>query len=348
MLDPKDTPKLPPGEGVNPVSMIPVQDVPPQELSKAGGGRDLYPGVATKPFEPKCREILTKEFEPLEYELTPDGIVYLPAVRFRDRFDQAFGQGRWALVRKTAWSDPRTMGNTIMATFHLYVDQRYINESTGGQTYFEKNSRMSYDDAIEGATSNGLMRCAKKLGVGRKVWDPNFRRQWRKENATRVWCTNEKPQQNGKYLWHRNDDPEAIQWPWKIVGGAPQTARPQSRSGGGGGTRPPASQPAPTRPAPQQSTGGPPPEETGLNEDDIQILACEIMAMGKPLKSGDVTTIKFQVKDELGNFFWGQTSEDEKADVLKSAFLSGTQVEMAFKQNRGDLRDLRGVSPIID
>jgi hypothetical protein len=55
------------------------------------------------------------------------------------------------------------------------VEQCVIAEDIGAQAYHPKNARMSYDDALSGAVTNGLMRCCSKtLGAFLNCWDPRW------------------------------------------------------------------------------------------------------------------------------------------------------------------------------
>ena len=319
----------------SPTALIPHK---PQELSKPGGGKDSYGMVATKPFEKDVQAILNRDFKWDEAEITPDGVVYAPGVRYRTRLDEAFGQGRHGMVRKTEWSDPRTHSNVIMATFHLIVDGRYINESTGGMTYHPKNARMTYDDAIEGATTNAMMRCCKKLGVGAKLWDPNYTRQWKKDHALRVWCVS---QQDGKskQIWRRADDPDAINWPWKERGNAPEMKQPQRK---GEKATPSKGTQAPPKESQDQP---PPPPEAGLFEKSI---VCSVIGDSPKKKMGTHEIWQFKVKVKAtGAEHWVTTNKPEVADVMRSCFETPTDADLSVKEHAAGALELLSASPIL-
>lgn len=322
---------------VSPTALIPHKA---QELSKTGGGKDQYLGVATKPFEKDVQAILNRDFKWDDIEITPDGVVYGPGVRYRTRLDEAFGQGRHGMVRKTEWSDPRTHGNTIMATFHLVVDGRYINESTGGMTYHPTNKRMTYDDAIEGATTNAMMRCCKKLGVGAKLWDPNYTRQWKRDHAISVWCVNQTDGKS-KQIWRRVDDPDAINWPWKERGEAPEMKQPQRRTEKAAGSSKSKNDPPP----PSHLDQEPPPPEASLFEKS---LACSVILENPKTKMGSHTIWQFRVKEKKsGSEHWVTTNKPEVADVMHSCFDKGTDADLAVKEHASGSLELLSASPIL-
>lgn len=80
-----------------------------------GGGWDTsFSGLSFQPFDKEVADILLKEVTPaeievkpgklsirftsLEDELTKDGILYMPEIRYRRRLNQAFGPGGWGLA----------------------------------------------------------------------------------------------------------------------------------------------------------------------------------------------------------------------------------------------------------
>lgn len=327
-------PPPPPADEIPKGSMIAPTSEPARDLAPAGGGIISYPGVASKPFPAEAQKVLNKDFTWDEIEITPDGRMYAPGKRFSDRLDQAFGQGAWALVRQTKWE---ILHNQAMATFHLYVDGRYVAEATGGQAYHPTNDNMSYDDAIEGATTNALMRCCKKIGVGRNLWDPNFRRSWRKQYAKQFWAKNENTGKT-KVMWKRQDDDEDFAYPWRKQAEKPQQEMPKSTK-----TRPQASRP----PAPSQKAKGTPAPSGPAVEGADGALACSIIKTVPVIKAGTQDLWRYEMEDETGAKWWGGTKDSNVADVLTSCFNSGSQVEVEVVVHDGiELREIRSADPV--
>lgn len=328
-------------------SLIPQSEGQTRDLAKHGGGADQYPKIAQKAFDEKVRQTLQKPFEWDEFEIRPDGIIFIPAIRFEQRLDEAFGQGAWALKRRTEWT---IVENVVIATFHLIgPGGQFLAESTGAQTYYRDNKDMDYGDAIEAAESNARMRCCKKLGVGRNAWDPNFRRKWRRENAIREWYVNEGSGRNKgqkRALWRRKDD-DQHGYPWKYTGPDRTMKHPTP-------TKPsPSDPPAPSKKMPVKGASPPkdeaptqPAAETGVNNPTV---AATVTSAGPKTKSGlgdDVWT--YRIKDETGAHWWGATSDEVVADVLTSAFQnSGEQIEVSYREHgESAYREILSAGPL--
>lgn len=77
-----------------------LQDPPPvlSENEKQIDWTRSFHGLSSTPFTPEQAQILQ---EPLEYddvEIKPDGIVYLPEIKYRRKLNRAFGPGGWGLA----------------------------------------------------------------------------------------------------------------------------------------------------------------------------------------------------------------------------------------------------------
>lgn len=66
-----------------------------------GEGQDWtrsFHGLSTEAFSPKAAEALLAPIHPDEIEVKPDGIIYLPEIKYRRILNQAFGPGGWGLA----------------------------------------------------------------------------------------------------------------------------------------------------------------------------------------------------------------------------------------------------------
>ncbi len=323
----------------NPETMALIQQEPARELSKPGEGVAAYPGATAMAFSSKEQTGLNADFDDDDLEITPDGIVYAPAVFYRERLDKVFGQGRHALIRQTKWE---IVNGCVMATFHLYIDKRFICEATGDQAYHANNKRMTYGDAIEGSMSSALKRVCKKVGIGLKLWSPKYRREWRKKMATRYWCRN-KATQDKKPMWYRNDNEEEVAFPWEITGLAPVIKQPKPTGPKPGKKTPPPKAP-PAKTTKKDTTPEPPPSE--FPQDEAPAV-CEIMSTVPPLKQGNDTVYRYMIQDETGTKWWGATKNEGVADVLASCFQQGTPVQLTFKLHEKEgVREILSVDPL--
>lgn len=148
-----------------------------------------------------------------QIELKPTGEIYVPGVQYRQVLQTVFGPGGWRAKHGKAVLDVPVTGNprdenksTLYTTVELIVgrctrcyrtikacgcggpyDDVAIAEDVGAQAYSPKNARMTYDDALSGAVTNGLMRCTSKtLGAFSNCWDPRWAEQARARIGVRV------------------------------------------------------------------------------------------------------------------------------------------------------------------
>ena len=148
-----------------------------------GLGVDLYRGVAEKPFKKEAIDTLLAPIGDEDVEIRPDGLVYLPEIKYRRKLNYAFGPGAWAMVPR---SDYALQDNTMTREYALFVLGRFVSEARGEQDYFPNSRGMTYATAAEGVKSNAIMRCCKDLGIASELWDPGFIGRWKAEYAMTV------------------------------------------------------------------------------------------------------------------------------------------------------------------
>lgn len=57
-----------------------------------------YHGLSSSAFTPEQAQILQQDLSPDDIEVKPDGIVYLPEIKYRRILNKAFGPGGWGLA----------------------------------------------------------------------------------------------------------------------------------------------------------------------------------------------------------------------------------------------------------
>jgi len=57
-----------------------------------------FHGLSAAPFPKEAADILLAETDPEEVEIKPDGILYLPEIKYRRILNKAFGPGGWGLA----------------------------------------------------------------------------------------------------------------------------------------------------------------------------------------------------------------------------------------------------------
>ncbi|KAK0708541.1 mitochondrial genome maintenance MGM101-domain-containing protein [Lasiosphaeris hirsuta] len=140
-----------------------------------------FHGLATVAFTPETAAVLMAPLDPEEVEIKPDGIIYLPEIKYRRILNQAFGPGGWGLAPR----GELTVGEKVVTReFALIVNGRFIAQARGECLYF---SEETIPTAGEGSKSNALLRCCKDLGIASELWDPRFIRTFKKKYAHEVW-----------------------------------------------------------------------------------------------------------------------------------------------------------------
>jgi hypothetical protein len=198
-----------------------------------------YIGIASAPFSVEAAEILMSPIPDIDIEIRPDGLIYLPEIKYRRILNRAFGPGAWSLLPM----DITVSSNDNMLYYRgaLFVHGRFVSEAIGEQQYYATNDRMSYATAAESAKSNCLTRCCKDLGIASELWDPSFVRQWISTYAVDVWTENvgSNPSDRGKKrrMWRKKDAPAIDIFPWR-----------EEPSAASSRTAPPKAAPAKTEP----------------------------------------------------------------------------------------------------
>ncbi|MEP7218139.1 MAG: hypothetical protein ABI876_04440, partial [Bacteroidota bacterium] len=174
-----------------------------------------YIGIAAAAFTAAQSEQLLGRIDDDQVELRPDGLVYLPEIRYRRILNRVFGPGAWAVM-------PRSIDigdNMLYYRGALFVNGRFVSEAIGEQQYAPNNDRMSYATAAESAKSNCLVRCCKDIGIASELWDPSFTRQWLATYALEVWCQSRQDPQKRKKFWRKKTSPPVDVWPWREMDG---------------------------------------------------------------------------------------------------------------------------------
>lgn len=68
-------------------------------------------------------DILLAETSPDEVEIKPDGILYLPEIKYRRILNKAFGPGGWGLVPR---SESIVTAKTVTREYALVCNGRYV------------------------------------------------------------------------------------------------------------------------------------------------------------------------------------------------------------------------------
>jgi hypothetical protein len=84
-----------------------------------------YHGLGGQAFTEEQQKILTAPIEPDDVEVKPDGILYLPEIKYRRILNKAFGPGGWGLAPR---GETIVTGKLVTREFCLVVQGRYVVE----------------------------------------------------------------------------------------------------------------------------------------------------------------------------------------------------------------------------
>lgn len=155
-----------------------------------------FSGLSQQPFSKEVSEILMAPLDPHDVEIKPDGVIYLPEIKYRRILNEAFGPGGWGLAPR---GSSHVTARNVSREYGLICLGRLVSITRGEQDYF--NGVDSIPTATEGCKSNALMRCCKDLGVASELWDPNYVNWWKSKFSTVEWTVGAGGKKKG--LWKK-------------------------------------------------------------------------------------------------------------------------------------------------
>ncbi|KAJ5281657.1 hypothetical protein N7478_007029 [Penicillium angulare] len=165
-----------------------------------------FHGLSAQPFAKEAADILLAEIDSNEVEIKPDGIVYLPEIKYRRVLNRAFGPGGWGLAPR---GESIVTPKTVTREYALVCHGRLVSVARGEQDYFSPDG---IPTATEGCRSNALVRCCKDLGIASELWDPRWIRKYKAQYTREVFVEHVVNKRKSK-IWVRKDD--VVGYPWK-------------------------------------------------------------------------------------------------------------------------------------
>ena len=135
----------------------------------------LIERAGEEPFPDDVVRILSEPIDDALVDVRPDGLIYVSHPHYRDRLDSAFGPGAWALIPLAV---PRVQDNRVLYYGFLKARGQYIADAVGGAQYYPNNRQGNYDNSVEAAKSDCLVRCCKALPMFRECWDKEYADYW--------------------------------------------------------------------------------------------------------------------------------------------------------------------------
>lgn len=112
-----------------------------------------------------------------------ENLLYIEHAHLRDRLNRVFGPGQWAIIPRNRWAEDFTTAKGSEAS-RVYVEAMlcirgcFVAEAVGEMEYWKNNASQNYGDAVEGAKTAALRRCAKELGIGLQAWKKQWCEGW--------------------------------------------------------------------------------------------------------------------------------------------------------------------------
>lgn len=184
-------------------------------LEQTGASLDWsesFHGLGGAPFSAKSQKILADAIADDDIEITPDGLLYLPEIKYRRILNKAFGPGAWGMAPRSETQISKNRGGAgglLTREYGLVIQGRLVSIARGEQQFF---SDKGIPTATEGCKSNALMRCCKDLGIASELWDPRFIKKFKKKNCENLFVEHV-PTKKKKKIWKRKD--EDVEYPFK-------------------------------------------------------------------------------------------------------------------------------------
>ncbi|CAO3648680.1 unnamed protein product [Mucor hiemalis] len=170
---------------------------PPQESGH--NWSSSFFGLSTERFPREVADILLEPINADDVEVKPDGLIYLPEIKYRRILNRAFGPGGWGLAPR---GEHTISPKNISREYALICSGRFVSQARGEQDFFDVSGLPT---ASEGCKSNALMRCCKDLGIASELWDPVYIRKFKKKHCVEVWAEHVTTKKKKK-LWRKKDD----------------------------------------------------------------------------------------------------------------------------------------------
>lgn len=145
-----------------------------------------YARAATLKLTKEQSDALQRDFPDEAFKPGAAGkehLIYIEHAFLRDRLNEVFGLGGWAIVPRNRWEEKFKTekgkdGSRVYVEAMLVVDGAFVSESVGEMEYYPHNAAQNYGDAVEGAKTAALRRCCKEFGIGLQAWKKDWCEGW--------------------------------------------------------------------------------------------------------------------------------------------------------------------------
>ncbi|ORY33472.1 mitochondrial genome maintenance MGM101-domain-containing protein [Naematelia encephala] len=166
-----------------------------------------FSGLSQTPFSKEAAAELMKPLDPEDIEIKPDGLLYLPEIKYRRTLNLAFGPGGWGLAPR---GETNVSEKIVSREWGLVCLGRLVSVARGEQEYFGPHGIPTATEAVK---SNALMRCCKDLGIASELWDPKFIREYKEKHCVEVFAEHQMTKKKKK-MWRKKNGPK-LEYPYK-------------------------------------------------------------------------------------------------------------------------------------
>ena len=176
-----------------------------------------------QPFPDTVATILTKSLDEELVMITKDGTLHLPEEYYKEKLNEAFGIGGWALVPNGEVKDldlteegQERQYVCLIREYSLCCHGRFVSQAFGETSFYP--GKQSYSESTEKIKAVALARCCKDVGIASELWNKEWIEAWKDKHATQEWVENVNNKKRSLLWKHKDAD---WSWPYqKITGNA--------------------------------------------------------------------------------------------------------------------------------
>jgi len=113
-----------------PTSVVFANEVEAFQSTSGGDWSTSFSGIGATAFPKDAKDILMAPIPDDDIEVKPDGMLYLPEIKYRRILNKAFGPGGWGLAPR----GPHTvMGRVLTREYALIASGRFVSQARGEQ-----------------------------------------------------------------------------------------------------------------------------------------------------------------------------------------------------------------------
>lgn len=180
---------------------------------------DPFVGMSEGPLSEDVLTLLRTPPLPADIRIKRDGSLYVLSSFYPDLLNRTFGVGGWNII---PISEPTFIQNQdgskiVTREFGLYFLGRFMVMGVAdGPLYHNVGYKSGLSYAFEFAKREALAFCCKELGMAKNIYEEEFVKKWRDENADTVTCEHLTTKLT-KQMWIKKGSDTPFTYPWQRV-----------------------------------------------------------------------------------------------------------------------------------